>query len=75
MHQVSYIKVVNYMLPSYAIPISLHSFSKPQPGSANTGRILGSLGRSQPRPLGFILVGEVRSVMDSNAKGLIARYP
>jgi hypothetical protein len=27
------------------------------------------------KPLGFILVGAVRSTMDGNARGLIARYP
>jgi hypothetical protein len=73
--QVSSIQVVNSILPSYAIPVPLQSVSQSQPGSANTGRILGSPGRSQPGPLGFILVGAVRSTMVGNAGGSIARYP
>jgi hypothetical protein len=45
--QVSSIQVVNSILPSYAIFVPLQLVSQPQPGSANTGRILGAPGRSQ----------------------------
>jgi hypothetical protein len=63
------------MLPSYYIPFPLQSVSQSQLGSVNTRRILGSPGRSQPGPLGFILIGVVRSIMVGNMEGLIARYP
>jgi hypothetical protein len=71
---VSSIQVVTSILSSYAINVPLHSVSQLQLGIANTGRIFGSPGRSQPQPLGFILVGAVRSTMDGNAGGSIARY-
>jgi hypothetical protein len=35
---------------------------------------LGYLGRSQPKPLGFILIGAKISVMVGNTVGSIARY-
>jgi hypothetical protein len=72
--QVSSIRVVNYIIPYYDIHVPLHSVTQPQPGSANTGRILGFPGRSQPGLLGFILVGSTRSEMAGNAGGSIARY-
>jgi hypothetical protein len=72
--QVSYIQVVNSILPSYVIPVPLQSSSQLQLGSTNTGRILGSPGRSQPGLLGFILVGSVISTMEDNVGGSIARY-
>jgi hypothetical protein len=72
---VSSIPVVNSILPSYAIPISIQLVSQSQPVSTNTGRILGSPGISQPGPLGFTLIGAVRSTMVGNAGGSIARYP
>jgi hypothetical protein len=37
--------------------------------------ILGSPGRSQPGPLGFILVGIVRLEMDGHMGGSIDQYP
>ena len=58
--QVSSIPVVNSILPSYVIPISIQSVSQSQPVSMNTGSTLGSPSRSQPRPLGFTLIEEVR---------------
>jgi len=64
--QVSSIQVVNSRIPSYDIPVPLQLVSQSQLGSTNIGRILGSPSRSQPRPLGFILVGVVRSSMDGN---------
>jgi hypothetical protein len=36
---------------------------------------MGSLGRSQVGPLGFILIRETRSKMDGHAGGSISRYP
>jgi hypothetical protein len=41
----------------------------------NTGRLLGSHGRSQLGPLGFIFVGEVRLEMAGKVGGSITRYP
>jgi hypothetical protein len=38
-------------------------------------RILGSPSRLQPGPLGFILIGVVRSTMVGNTRGMIDRYP
>ena len=70
--QVSSIQVVNSRLPSYDIPVPLQLVSQSQLGSTNIGRILGSPSRSQPRLLGFILVGAVRSTMVGNARGSIA---
>jgi hypothetical protein len=58
--QVSSIQVVNFILPSYVIPIQLQSINQSQPGSVKNGRILGSPSRSQLGPLGFILVGALR---------------
>jgi hypothetical protein len=67
--------VVNSILPSYANFVPVQLVSQSQPGSASTGRILGSPGRSQPGPLGFILIGATRSTMVGHAGGSIARYP
>jgi hypothetical protein len=72
--QVSSIQVVNYILPSYAILVPLQSVSQSQPRGVDTGRILGSPGRSQLEPLGFILIGVVISTMVGNAGDSIARY-
>jgi hypothetical protein len=66
-----YFILVKYILPSYAIHVSVQPVSKSQLVSANTGRILGSPGRSQPRPLGFIFIGVVRSTMVGNMGGFI----
>jgi hypothetical protein len=71
---VSSIQVVNLILPSYANFFLVQLVSQSQPGSASIGRILGSPGRSQPGPLGFILIGAARSAMVGNTRGLIARY-
>jgi hypothetical protein len=45
--QVSSIQVVSLILPFHAISIPIQLFSQSHPGSASTGRILGSPGRSQ----------------------------
>jgi hypothetical protein len=49
--------------------------SQSQPGSVSTGRILGSPGRSQAGPLGFILIRTTRSAMAGHAGGSIALIP
>jgi hypothetical protein len=70
--QVSSIQVVSLILPSHAsfVPVQLVIHS--QPGRVSTGRILGSLGRSQAGLLGFILIRITISTMDGHARGLIA---
>jgi hypothetical protein len=73
--KVSYIEVVNLILPCYVIFVLVQLVSQSQQGSASTGRILGSPGRSKPGLLGFILIGETISTMDGNARGSISRYP
>jgi hypothetical protein len=73
--QVSSIQVVNSILPSYANSVPVQLVSQSQLGSASTGRILGSPGRSQLGTLGFILIGATRSTMDGHEGGSIARYP
>jgi hypothetical protein len=73
--QVSSIQAVSPILPSHANSVLVQLISQSQPGSASTGRILGSPGRSQAGPLGFILIGTTRSTMASHVGGLIARYP
>jgi hypothetical protein len=70
--QVSSIQEVSLILPSHASSVPVQLISQSQPGSASTGRILGSLGRSQAGPLGFILIGTTRSTMVGHAGGLIA---
>jgi hypothetical protein len=55
--------MVNYTSPTYAIVIPSHPVSQNQYVSVNSRRILGSLGISQPGPLGFILIGEVRPTL------------
>jgi hypothetical protein len=72
---VSSIKAVSQILPSHANSIPVELISQSQLGSASTWRILGSPGRSQEGPLGFILIRATRSTMASHAGGLIARYP
>jgi hypothetical protein len=54
--QVSSIQVVSLILPSHASSIPVKLVSQSTPGSASTCRILGSPGRSQVGPLGFILI-------------------
>ena len=73
--QVSSIQVVNSILPSYVIYVPVQLVSQSQLRSVSIGRVMGSPGRSQLGPLGFILIGASRSTMVGNAGGLIARYP
>jgi hypothetical protein len=73
--QVSSIQAVSLILPSHASSIPVQLITQSQLGSASTGRILGSPGRSQARPLGFILIGTTRSTMASHMGGSISRYP
>jgi hypothetical protein len=73
--QVSSIQVVSSILPSYANSVPVQLVSQSQPGSVSTGRILGSPGRSQAGPLGFILIRAPRSTMVGHAGGSISRYP
>ena len=72
--QVSSIPMVNYTPPTYAISIPSHPVSHNHYVSVNVGMILGSRGVSQPRPLGFILIGTVRPKMAGNMGGSITRY-
>jgi hypothetical protein len=73
--QVSSIQVVNLILPSYDNSVLVQLVSQSKSGSMSTGRILGSPSRLQPRPLGFILIEETRSIMVGHVGGSIARYP
>jgi hypothetical protein len=73
--QVSFIQVVSSILPSHASIVPVQLVSQSQPGSANTGRILGSPSRSQAGPLGFILIRTTRSTMVVHAEGSISQYP
>jgi hypothetical protein len=54
--QVPSIQAVSSILPSHASSVPIQLVSQSQPGSAGTGRILGSPGRSQAGPLGFTLI-------------------
>ena len=73
--QVPSIQVVSLILPSHASVIPVQLVNQSQPGSASTGRILGSHGRSQAGSLGFILIRIIGSTMAIHAGGSIARYP
>jgi hypothetical protein len=70
--QVPSIQAVSTTLPSHANSVPVQLANQPQPGSASTGRILGSPGRSQEGPLGFILIRTTGSTMASHAGGSIA---
>jgi hypothetical protein len=72
--QVSSIQVVNLILPSHASSVTLQLVSQSQPVNAITRRILGSHGRSQAGPLGFILIRAPRSEMAGHIGCSIARY-
>jgi hypothetical protein len=72
--QVPSIQAVSLILPSHASSVPVQLVSQSQPGSASTGRILGSPGRSQAGPLGFILIRTTGPAMASQG-GSIARYP
>jgi hypothetical protein len=73
--KVSYIQVVNLILPCYVIFVVVQLVSQSQLGSVSIGRIFGSPGRSKPGLLGFILIGATISTMDGNVGGSISRYP
>jgi hypothetical protein len=69
------IPLVSSVPHTHANPILLNSVSSTRPTTVNSGRIVGSPGRSQPGPLGFILIGTRTPTMDGNIGGSIARYP
>jgi hypothetical protein len=73
--QVPCSQVVILILPSRASSIPVQLISQLQLGSASTGRILGSPGRLQEGPLGFILIGTTRSTIVGHVGGSISRYP
>jgi hypothetical protein len=54
--QVPSIQVVSSTLPSRESFVPIQLVNQSQPGSVSTERILGSPGRSQEEPLGFILI-------------------
>jgi hypothetical protein len=56
-------------------PIFLNLVGLVGPTTVKSGRIVGSPGKSQTRPLGFILVGTRTPKMDGNTRGLITQYP
>jgi hypothetical protein len=57
--QVPSIPLVRSILHTHAISIMSNSVNSSKPTTVNSGRILGSPGKSKPGPLGFILVGIV----------------
>ena len=72
--QVPSIQMVSSILPSHASSIPIQLVNQSQLGSASTERILGSPGRSQEGPLGFILIRTKILAMVGHVGGSIARY-